>query len=102
MSKIIKIVGCILAAIGLGCIVKHIAMFHSGKLDSCGCFQDLKSKDWNTIKVWKGKCTQTKSGKAESKEESQNSKSALDALIDDYTNGDITREQFEERRKDLV
>lgn len=82
--------GCVLATIGLGCVVKHVAMNHADGGCQCGCMQ--KFKEW-------------KSGKQVEKEEETTANttiSALDVEIERYAHGEITRAQFDEIKKNLV
>jgi hypothetical protein len=108
MQKAMKIIGCVLAAIGLGCIVKHIVMMCNGDIDECCCWQHIKNTDWNSIKKWKGgSCSSYEGyGSCGSYEgyngEPQTKKSALDDAIEKYASGEITKDQFDEIKRNLV
>ena len=98
-----KVIGCILAAIGLGCIVKHVVMMYNGDIEECCCLQHMKNKDWSPIKKWKKEDTSSPLSEYEVKSEAETiKKSPLDEIINQYANGDITKEKFEELKKNLM
>lgn len=110
MSKVIKIIGCILAAIGLGCIVKHVVMMYNGDIDECCCFKHLKSKHESSFKKWMSAVRSSESQQDECcgdfgegfESEPIAKKSSLDDVIERYARGDITKEKFDEIKRNLV